>query len=559
MNLFNLMATSFDNFDNTIRSYLSKTFNSIGYQYTHNQLFGIIFDGIKGVMQNAMFYIEDALTEQNIFLASRKKSIYSLAKLSGYEPYYGSAAVGTIIGTLKISNGLSSNTTKLYISNYSRILNKETGIIYTIFLNSNRYCIDVSAPLVSHEIKIVQGEWKLYQYAGIGESLEKISIDGSGLFDRDYIQVRVNGEEWSGVSSLYDMVSDGKEYILSVGYENSFDIMFGNGIYGKILPSGSSVEIRYLSHSGTMGNIGIFDTSNFIFLDNAYDAFGNSYDLNNFMTIKVNNVISGGTNSDSIDFVRNMVGYNSRSNVLASEQNFKLFFKRFSFVSHVNCWSEANSMSVMVTCLSNAIDKIQSIDDYYKINVNNLLLDSSQKEMILNTLKNSNKSFGGLSIKFQDPIIRRYALFCYIKTDSVYSKSIIEENVKYAFATFFMSLPDDCQFIAKSDLIQLGANCNEDIKSFDIDIISDIGEQTFNNGYYYKYNIEYINGQYQYIQRKVYYEKDNTPGLDRFGNIYLETKLEIPILNGGFRYYPDKENNDKNNNIRLDAINIILI
>ena len=93
--LFTLMETSFDRFDETVRTYLSKTFNSLGYQYTHNQIFGIIYDGIKGIMQNAMFYIEDALTEQNVFMASRKKSIYSLAKISGYEPFYGSAAVGT--------------------------------------------------------------------------------------------------------------------------------------------------------------------------------------------------------------------------------------------------------------------------------------------------------------------------------------------------------------------------------------------------------------------------------------------------------------------------------
>ena len=102
--LFTLMETSFDRFDETVRTYLSKTFNSLGYQYTHNQIFGVIYDGIKGIMQNAMFYIEDALTEQNIQTAIRRKSIYSLAKVSGYEPYYGSAASGSIIGKMIMSN-----------------------------------------------------------------------------------------------------------------------------------------------------------------------------------------------------------------------------------------------------------------------------------------------------------------------------------------------------------------------------------------------------------------------------------------------------------------------
>ena len=71
MKLFNILDTTFDNFDNTVRNYLSKTFNDLGLNYTPNQIFGVIYEGIKGVMQNALFYIEDALTEQNIYTATR--------------------------------------------------------------------------------------------------------------------------------------------------------------------------------------------------------------------------------------------------------------------------------------------------------------------------------------------------------------------------------------------------------------------------------------------------------------------------------------------------------
>jgi hypothetical protein len=72
MKLFKINETSFDNFDATVRNYLSKTLGAVGKQFSNSQIFGAIFEGIKGVMQNAMFYIEDALTEQNIFTAYRK-------------------------------------------------------------------------------------------------------------------------------------------------------------------------------------------------------------------------------------------------------------------------------------------------------------------------------------------------------------------------------------------------------------------------------------------------------------------------------------------------------
>ena len=563
MKLFDIMATSFDNFDNTVKEYLSKTFTSLGYQYTHNQIFGVIFDGIKGIMQNAMFYIEDALTEQNVLTATRRKSVYSLAKISGYEPYYGSAASGTIIGHM-IRSGSFENVDKVYIDNYTRLINETTGINYIMMLNTNRYVIYANQPLLNHEFKIVQGIWRNYQYSAQGEPLEKISVDASGLFDREYMKVFVNGEEWDIVSNLYDMSEDSKEVILSIGYENIFDIMFGNGVYGKIPNQGDVVQIYYLSHSGKVGNIGLLDNPEFKFVSNGYTSSGDSVDLNEYIKLELNTVISGGMNSDSIDFVRNMIGYNSRSNVIASEQNFKLFFKRFSFIGYVNCWSQENSMTIYATAISNIIDNVESSDEYFKLTnkINKeqgILITEEQKQMVINTLKNSNKSFAGLTLKFEDPEIRRYAAFCYVKPKSVYSKQDIQERITEALGNYFMNLKDDTKFIPKSDLVNLCSTIHEDIESFDIDFISEIAEEAYAKSYYYKNDITYINGQYQFVKTKIYYESDKTPGLDDYGNIKLDTQIEIPILGGGFKYYPNKDAEDKATSVKTDAITIIWI
>ena len=144
MKLFKVMQTSFNAFDDTVRTYLSKTFNNLGVQYTHSQVFGVIFDGIRGIMQNIMFYIEDALNEQNIFTAIRKKSVYSLAKISGYEAFYGSTPSGILIGKLQLNNGLPSKTTRVYVKNHTRVQNRVTGIVYSIVLPTSYYVYDVS-------------------------------------------------------------------------------------------------------------------------------------------------------------------------------------------------------------------------------------------------------------------------------------------------------------------------------------------------------------------------------------------------------------------------------
>jgi hypothetical protein len=562
MKLFNILDTAFNSFDDTVNVYLSKTLESLGDKYSHGQIFKVIFDGVKGVMQNAMFYIEDALVEQNVYTAARKKSIYSLAKLSGYEAYYGSAAVGIIKGNVVINNGLTNNiSTKINIMNYSKVVDKATGMTYMIMLDTNKYVIDINAPLTTHEFKIVQGEYITTFYTASGEALEKVSVDVNGLFDRDYISVYVNGERWQCVSSLYDMTSGSKECILTVGYENSFDIMFGNGVYGKIPAYGDSIEVKFIKHNGSNGNISTPMLSKFEFVTPGYDSYGNNVNLNKYMQLKLANVVSGGTDADSIDFVRSMIGYNSRSNVIASEENFILFFKRFSFIGQINVWAERNSMTIMATCTSNVVENLSEINKYYELTEKDFLLTNKQKDMIVNTLENSKKTFAGISLKFQDPLIRKFAIFCYIKTSSIYAKKTIEEDVKYIFAKYFMNLKDNTQFIPKSDLVNLGSTCNENIESFDIDIISAANEEAYYNGYYETYVMEKIDDTYVYVKKTVFNESDKCPGLDIAGNISLDTKLEIPVLMGGFPYYAEKDDSSKDSRdrINIDAVNFFFI
>ena len=55
------------------------------------------------------------------------------------------------------------------------------------------------------------------------------------------------------------------------------------------------------------------------------------------------------------------------------------------------------------------------------------------------------------------------------------------------------------------------------------------------------------------------YEDTVYPGLDGYGNISLNSKLEVPVLHGGFSYYPEKNINNKSNSIRIPEIQVYFI
>ena len=557
MKLFNLTETNFENFDNTINNYLNKVFINLGLQNSKYQLFNIIFKGIKGIMQNAMVYIEDAFTEQNIETASRKKSIYSLAKISGYEPYYGSAATGILKGTLISNTNLSKEIKKIYIDNYSMIKNDNTGLNYILYLENDRYVFDIEKPLLSYNFRIIQGFFKESTYTGTGEELETIHLTINGMFDRNYIKVFVNNIEWQQVSNLYDMTENGQEYILSIGFENELDITFGNGIYGKLLNNGDNVKIQYIVHNGTFGNVSDLNNE-FSFITKGTDYDGNDIDLNNYIILKLENFISGGTNSESIKDVKRMIGYNSRSNVLASIDNYVLFLKHFSFLGNFNIWAENNSNTLVINAITNVFNSTTNISDYEDINLNEIYLNDEQKSNILTVIKKTSNTFTGINISFVDPIIYRYALLYYIKLEDLYYKDIVKNNIEKCSLEFFSKYNLNVSFISKSDLIKYIVDNVPYIKSVNIEIISEVNETSYYKGYYYKYKSYIYNNKVNYKKTKYFYEMNSNIGLDEVGNISLDNNMYLPLLYGNFKYYPNKSDNDKSE-ILLNTVNVIFI
>lgn len=562
MNLFKVTQTSFDKFDDTIKTYLQKMLGAMGIQHSNKQILYIIFNGIKGIMQNVMFYIEDAFTEQNIFTATRAKSLINLAKISGHEGYYGSAAVGTILCNLTINNGIinsslaSNKVNKLYIKNGSRIVNQTTGIQYMIDLPTDYYIIDVTKPLTQHQFKVIEGKYYNAQFVSKGYELESYEIQTQGLIDFDYINVYVNGEKYERVYNLYEMTENSKTYTLSTGYNSRFQIMFGNGVHGYIPNEGDVIQVTYLQHEGALGNISSNDNVKLQFFDHIYDGAGNQIDANSYLIIKQNGYISGGTYADTIQSIRANIGKNSRALVLASEDNFKLFFNRFSFIGQSNIWSEKNSMVITANLTQNMKDRIKSKEDYFSITNKDLLVTDDQKNIIKNVLYNSKRSFAGVTIKFVDPIIRRFAMVCYVKVDASINRQSLITDIQNSIAEFCMSIPYNTTFISKTDIIKKVLDDNKVIQFFDFTFISELAEQTYKDGYYFKNELIYVNGTYDYKKSKVLYEPDVSPGLDAFGNISVESKLEIPIIGGGFNYYTDKTSRSY---IKTDAINIYFI
>lgn len=72
------------------------------------------------------------------------------------------------------------------------------------------------------------------------------------------VEVFVDGEAWTRISSLAEAGPDDKVYVL-----NSEDgtLVFGDGLHGAIPPAGADVTVSYRSGGGTSGNVGVSITA----------------------------------------------------------------------------------------------------------------------------------------------------------------------------------------------------------------------------------------------------------------------------------------------------------
>lgn len=542
MKIFSLLDTQYNRFSLSVKNHLSQVLSDFSSKYGNATIFGQMINVIGAVVQNIMLYIEDSLVEQNKYTAQRKKSIYNLASISGYEPSLGK----TSSVQLKVSftpNNYDSNN--IVINNLERLVCTQNGLMYNIVLPQEAL---VLTPSSNHTniLKAVQGRFETQTFVVSGGKYYTINLSYNGNLDADYIRVSVNNKNWEKCSSFYDMDAEGLQYITKTSYSGGLDLIFGNSVHGKQLNNNDVVVVNYLVHDGEEGNLDTQEETYFVFDRPLRDIDGNEVDGNNIfkVTFASHDSVTSGSDSESKEYVRQMIGMNSRSLVLASPENYKCFINKFSFCGYNRTWSEKGSMIVNSMILKNFKLNLNSSADYFKLSENDLLLSENQKKSILDCIESSGQQLGGVSYNIIDPLIKKYALYVYVKMKNKHQdKEFIKNQIKALIGDFFTNINSDI-FIPKSDISVLLKNNISDIDSIDLYFLSEENETAIRTGSYIntQYTYDPSLGTYKTKSESVYVYPGENPnlGLDEHGNIYLKSDREFPVLMGGW-YFTNNE------------------
>ena len=539
MRIFSLLQTKYNQFDSSVKKYLSQVLSKYNSNYGNNTIFGQLTNVLGAVVQNIMLYIEDAMVEQNKYTAQRKKSIYGLAALSGYNPSLGHAASAALTISYTPTN---IDKLDVIINNKETLTCTQNGLQYCIILPQEAIIMSVEHNNSSKYISVAQGRFESQTFVSSGGKYYTQNFNFIGNLDVKYLEVKINNEIWEHVDSFYDMLPDGKQWTYKISPIGGIDIIFGNDIHGKALSNNDVINIEYLLHDGELGNLDVNTETYFLFNNPLNNINGVEIDGNSVFNITFSSTdsITSGSNSESIDQVRNMIGLNSRSLVLANANNYKSLLNRMSFCGYNRTWSEPGSLVVNSIIMRNYKLLLNEEKTYFDLTENDFKLTDSQKTSIQNYIKSSGDQLAGTVYNIFDPEICKYVMYIYLKFGSkTYDQDYIKNSIKKLVAEFFSNIQSDI-FIPKSDIINLLKNNIGGLDGIDVYFLSEKNEVAIQKGYYIEnsYNFDPSKNKYITTQKTVYLYDGENPnlGLDEHGNIYLKSDTQFPVLMGGWDY-----------------------
>lgn len=539
MKIFGLLDTQYTNFVQSVKNYLSNTLSDYDESYGNSTIFGQIINVLSATVQNIMLYIEDAFTEQNKYTAQRKKSIYGLAALSGYQPSLGKAT-----GVQLKVNFIPSNTQDLnvVINNKENLTCTQNGLQYNIILPQEAVVLSIEKDNSTRYMYAVQGQFENQTFIADGGKYYTQNFKYQGNLDTDYLEIRVNDVLYEQVASIYDMDPDGAQYAFKVNYISGLDIIFGNNVHGRALNEGDVIKITYLVHDGEQGNLDISKETHFVFNNSLADISGTAVNGNSIfnVTFATNDAVTSGSNSETTDQVRNMIGLNSRSLVMSSPDNYKNFLSKFSFCGYNRTWSEPGSLIINSLIIRNYKLLLDAGKDYFSMTEDDYKLNDIQKESLINAVNKNGIQMAGVTYNIVDPDICKYAMYIYIKLKKTSAdQEYITQQIRNIISNFFANAQSDI-YIPKSDIINLIKNKISVVDGVNVYFLSEKNETALQTKEYTKVTQTYNPSTNTFVKKTEHiylYDGENPNiGLDDHGNIYLESDEQFPVLMGGWDY-----------------------
>ena len=325
MPLVNFANLDFDQIKTTLKNYLKANSNFTDYDFEGSNL-STILDVLAYNTYITSYNANMVANEVFIDSATLRENVVSLARNIGYVPKSRKAATATVsffVDTSSITPPPVSLTLhKGSIASTSGSFGNQS-FVFSILQ-------DITVPVFNNiasfdDVKIYEGVLLTnnFTYSPRNPN-QKYVLPNSGI-DTDLISTIVRPNETSTISvkynlqdSLFNVNSESEVYYIQEIKDERYELIFGDGTFGKALEDGNYIQVSYILSNGDGGN----GVSQFTFSGRlSYTRNSNTYTITSGISLLTTILISsGGESIEPVESIRKFAPriYASQNRALTS-------------------------------------------------------------------------------------------------------------------------------------------------------------------------------------------------------------------------------------------------
>ena len=309
MSLVNFTNLDFDQIKSSIKDYLRSNSNFTDYDFEGSNLSQII--DILAYNTYITSYNANMISNE-VFIdsATLRENVVSLARNIGYVPRSRTAA-RAVVSFFVDATPFPTNPITLTL---------KKGLVCTSssrFGDQNyTFCIldDITVPVVNgiasfNNVNIYEGTYITTNFTVQAENpsppqryiLNNANVDSSSI----RVLVRQNQlinsiTKFNLSDNLFELNSESRVYFLQEVEDQRYELIFGDGVFGKKLEAGNIIEASYLITNGESGN----GVQNFTFAGRIVDNNDNVI-FDRISAVTTNNISEGGNEIESVNSIKN--------------------------------------------------------------------------------------------------------------------------------------------------------------------------------------------------------------------------------------------------------------
>ena len=293
----------FDQIKTSIKDYLraNSTFTDFDFEGSN---FSILIDTLAYNTYITAFNSNMVVNESFLDSATLRENVISLARNIGYVPRSTKSAQAVISFSVTVDDTITSSTLTL-----------NPGLVCVGTASGGSYVFSITesitVPIVSgvanfNNITVYEGTYLTQQFTYDG-SLDQKFILANQNIDTSTLVVYVKGTADSGLGLEYSLVdnilkvnSQSEIYLIQEVQDEQYQLLFGDGIFGKNLDNGAIITAAYIISNGLNGN----GSTNFTYSGSLVDNLNGVVIPVGSVKITTNSSSANGANIESIDSIK---------------------------------------------------------------------------------------------------------------------------------------------------------------------------------------------------------------------------------------------------------------